>query len=89
MNESSAQSDSLQGRIDEIARKAEEIYEEKYKEEYERDHSGSYVVINLKNEDATVHEFSEEAVKAAREKDPYGLFHLMRIGPSPTLSMIR
>ena len=89
MTSQSPQPDSLQGRIDEIAEKGRKIYEEKYKNDYEEQDRGKYVVINIKDGERTVHEFSEEALKAAREKDPYGLFHMMRIGATPTLSLLR
>lgn len=81
--------DTIQDRLDGIAREAEEIYNKKYREKFEKDHLGSYVVINIKNEQAYVNEFSEEALLEAKMKDPHGVFHLMRIGPSPTLSMVR
>lgn len=81
--------DTIQDRLDGIAKMAEEIYNGKYKERFEQEHLGSYVVINVKNGEAYVNEFSEEALLEAKKQDPLGVFHLMRIGPSPTLSMIR
>ena len=83
------QPDSIQSRIDGIAKEAEQIYKEQYKERFEQEYLGRYVVINTKNGEASVHEFSEEALLEARKKDPHGVFHLMRIGPSPTLSLVR
>lgn len=80
---------TLQERLDSIAKEAEKIYDEKYRLEYDAQHRGKYVVINIRDEEASVHEFSEQALLDAQKKDPHGVFHLMRIGPSPTLSLVR
>lgn len=80
---------TLQERIDNIAKEAEKIYDMKYREEYDEQYRGSYVVINIRDGEASVHEFSEQALLAAQKKDPNGIFHIMRIGPSPTLSLVR
>ena len=64
----------------EIAEAAEEIYRTCFKDEYERTHTGKFVVIDIVEKQAYVAEFAEIALQEAREKAPYGVFHLIRIG---------
>jgi hypothetical protein len=64
----------------EIARRGEEIYEGKYQADFESKFNGKFAAINVRNQDATVEDTSEKAVRLALEKDPSGLFHLVRIG---------
>ncbi len=68
-----------------IAAEAERIYNEKFKEEFERSHKGKFVVINVVDGEAYLGQFAEDALQDAREKAPYGIFHLIRIG-APTAS---
>ena len=63
-----------------IARRAEQIYREKYRAEYENKHPGWYVVVNVRSGEAYVKPSSGEAIIAAREAESDGLFHLMRVG---------
>ncbi len=64
----------------EIARIAEEIYRQKYKEHFEKAHSGKFVVIDIRSKEAHIGDFAEEAFEIARKKAPHGVFHLIRIG---------
>jgi hypothetical protein len=66
--------------IQEIARRGEAIYAEKFQKELERTSSGKFVAININNADATVADTGEQAVEEALLKDPTGFFHLMRVG---------
>ena len=79
---------NIQDRLEEIALAAEKIYEEQYKEDYEKKHRGSYVVINVKDKKAYAGKFAEKLLQQAREEDKYGVFHLMRIG-SPAHAKLR
>lgn len=63
-----------------IAERGEAIYKRKYAQKLEATESGKFVAINIRNEDATVAETAEGAVRLATEKDPSGFFHLIRIG---------
>ena len=63
-----------------IAQRGEAIYSEKYKHDFEKHHKGQFVAINVKTSEATTANTSEEAVRLAMEKDPSGLFHLVRVG---------
>ena len=63
-----------------IARRGEAIYAQKYKQDLEQRAVGKFVAINVNSSDATVADSSEEAVRLALQKDPHGLFHLVRVG---------
>lgn len=68
------------GPIDYVTGKAIEIYERKYKNEFENSYNGHYVVIDINSEKAYVHKDSAQAYLDARKEDPIGLFVLLRIG---------
>lgn len=63
-----------------IAERGEAIYQNKYQAEFETKYRGKFVAINVQNEEATVADTSEEAIRLALEKEPDGLFHLLRVG---------
>ena len=63
-----------------IAKAAEEIYSSKYKEDFEKAHSGQFAVIDVRSGEAYRGEFAEDALGIARKKAPNGVFHLIRIG---------
>ena len=63
-----------------IAEAADRIYGEKFKEGYERDHKGKYVVIDVSTEAAYLGDSSDDALANAREASPHGVFHLIRVG---------
>ncbi|MCY3954688.1 MAG: hypothetical protein OXF47_01675 [Nitrospira sp.] len=83
MNAPQTHAATIQESLEEIAARAEAIYEKQYKQKYEKKNPGSYVVINIQNKKAYVGEFAEKLLQRAREEDQYGVFHLMRVG-SPT-----
>ena len=64
----------------EIATAAEKIYDEKYRREFERKYHDHYVVIDVKTGEAYRGQWPEEAIQAANETAPKGIFHLIRIG---------
>jgi hypothetical protein len=66
--------------FEEIARRGEAIYEEKYRSELEETSGGKFVAINVMDGCATLANTSEEAVRLGLEKDPSGFFHLLRVG---------
>ena len=69
---------------DDIANAGEEIYAAKYKAEYEKEHKGQFVAIDVFGEEAAyLGQFAEDALLAARKASPHGVFHLIRIG-APT-----
>ena len=64
----------------ELAKRAESIYRDKYKERYEHEYEGKFVAIDVATEEAYVGESPEEVLNEAREADPTGLFHLIKVG---------
>ena len=73
--------------LDFTADRAIEIYERKYKEEFERRYKGQFVVIDVHSEEAYVHESSAGAYQEARKEAPLGLFYLLRVGSVRTVSL--
>lgn len=73
--------------LDFTADRAIEIYERKYKEEFERCYRGQFVAIDVHSEKAYVHESSAGAYKEARKGAPLGLFYLLRVGSVRTVSL--
>lgn len=63
-----------------LAEHGEAIYRSRYQTEFEERHAEKFVAINLRNEDATVAESSEDAVHFALQKDPQGILFLIRVG---------
>jgi hypothetical protein len=69
-----------------IAQRGEAIYRQKYQEELEKSCNGKFVAVNVNTGEITVGDTSTEAVRSALEKDPSGLFHLMRVGYQAALA---
>jgi hypothetical protein len=63
-----------------ISEAGEKIYREQHQARLEAEHSGEFVAINVNTGRATVRNTPEEALLAAKEEDPSGVFHLIRIG---------
>ena len=72
--------------IDFTSDRAAEIYERKYKEEYEKCFKGKFAVIDVHSEEAYMHESSAGAYRMARKEAPLGLFYLLRVGSVHTVS---
>ncbi len=65
---------------EEIAEKAQKIYEARYKEEYERKYLGQFVAIDVDSGQAFVARSPEKAVEAAQTAAGGGFIHLIKIG---------
>ena len=65
---------------DEIVARGEKIYNEKYREEYERRYHDSFVVIDIRSGDVWRSRKPEKAFEAAKKKAPEGVFYLIRVG---------
>ncbi len=65
-----------------ISERGESIYARLYKAEYEKNHAGKYVAINLDDESATVGDTASSVLAEAKKQHPHGLFHLIRVGHS-------
>lgn len=63
-----------------IAETGEKIYNEKYRAQYEADHSGKFVAINIRTEHATLGDTPEKALEDGKNADSSGVFHLIKIG---------
>ena len=63
-----------------ISEKGEEIYNSRYRTDYEEKYPGQFVAINIADESATLGRTGTEALLTARSEHPNGLFHLIRVG---------
>jgi hypothetical protein len=63
-----------------LAQRGEEIYNEKYRSDYEGRFAGKFVAIDVTSGAAYLADSPEDAVKKARANAPQGLFHLVRVG---------
>ena len=64
----------------EIAAKGDEIYQRKYRAEFEQRYRGRFAAIDLATESAYLGDLPEEALGAAEAAAPSGTFYLIRIG---------
>ena len=68
-------------KAEEIARRGREIYERDIRsEKFDREHDGEFLVVDVTTGDYAVGEDDDEAFGGMEEKNPDGLFHLMRVG---------
>ena len=58
----------------------EKIYRDRYKDEYEREHPGKFVAINVLTEATFISETPEGALDDAHAAAPDGIFHLIQVG---------
>lgn len=67
-------------KAEEIARRGREIYEREIRsEEFDNEHDGDFLVVDTTTGNYAVGK-DNEAFDRMEEKNPEGLFHLMRIG---------
>ncbi len=64
----------------EIAAAGERIYAQRYKAQLEREHSGQFVVIDVRTEKFYLADTDIGAFEQARADAPNGAFHLIRVG---------
>jgi hypothetical protein len=62
------------------AERGEKIYNEKYRDKFEKKHLGLFVVIEIQTAKAYLGETAEQALEAAREEAPRRTFHLPKVG---------
>lgn len=65
---------------DEIAIRGREIYEREIRHLVEREHEGEFLVVDVGTGYYAVGEDQDEVFDRAEEKNPEGLFYLMRVG---------
>jgi hypothetical protein len=63
-----------------IAERGEAIYAAHFREEYERNHPGQFVAIDIQTEQAYLAGTPEDALETARKAAPHGIFHLIQVG---------
>ena len=63
-----------------IVEAGEAIYRDMYQRDFEQNQHGKFVAINVNTKVATLSETAGEALLKAREADPQGVFHLIRVG---------
>jgi len=63
-----------------IAELGEKIYNERYKAQYEHDHQGRFVAIDVTTGASFIGDTPESVLEAAKEASPQGLFHLIQVG---------
>ena len=66
-------------KIEEIAKKGEEIYQKKLKLKYEPSHNGKFLAIEIESEEEFLGDTSVEAVEKAKAKYPKKLFYIKKI----------
>jgi hypothetical protein len=64
----------------EIAAKGSDIYNRRYRAEFERVHNGEFAAIDIENETVYLGDLPENALAKARAASPDGLFYLVRVG---------
>lgn len=72
---------------EEIAEEGRRIFESRYREEYERDHSGKYVAVDVMDGSIVAGLSAFETLTEAKSRNPEHLFHLMRIGHPAAFDM--
>jgi hypothetical protein len=63
-----------------IADRGSEIYDRRYRAEFEPKWTGRFAAVDIESEQAFVADFPEEALANARAAQPGHLFYLVRIG---------
>jgi|GraSoiStandDraft_30_1057271.scaffolds.fasta_scaffold711804_2 hypothetical protein len=66
----------------EITAKGSDIYDRRYRAEFERLHNGEFAAIDIESEAAYLADLPENALAKARAAAPDGLFYLVRVGSS-------
>lgn len=74
---------------DAIAKAGEAIYREMYQKDYEQNYRGMFVAVNINTKVATLGKTAGEALQKAKETDPTGVFHLIRVGFSGAFQLSR
>ena len=62
------------------AKQGEQIYDEKYRIDFEKRHPGRFVAIDVDSQRAHVGDSPVEVLEKARKENPKGVFHLIRVG---------
>jgi hypothetical protein len=63
-----------------LAEKGENIYKQKYQQEYERLYPGKFAAIDVETQKAYIADSPEAAVESLQKENPLAFFHLVKIG---------
>ena len=63
-----------------VAEAGEAIYRDMYQKDYEQNQPGKFVAINVHTKSAFIGDTAGEALISARNAEPKGVFHLIRVG---------
>ena len=63
-----------------IAERGEQIYRDKYQANYEGNHHGKFVAIDVTTEQSYLGDTPEVALDTAKRASPAGLFHVIQVG---------
>jgi hypothetical protein len=63
-----------------ISEAGERIYNQRYKQDFEANHPGEFVAIDVIGESATLGNTASETLMKAKAQHPTGVFHLIRVG---------
>ena len=64
---------------EELAAYAKEVYEKRFKDEYESKHKGKFLAVDVQGERVYLSETPGNARKLAVKNNPTGLFHVIQI----------
>ncbi len=73
--------------VEGLGARGEQIYNEKYKEEFEKKYWGQYVEIDVNTGKAYVGRTHDEALKRAHKNAPDGFFLVLGIGFDASIRM--
>jgi len=65
---------------DNIAEIGDRIYNDTFRSQYEGEHNGKFLAIDINNEAGYIGTYPEEALDKAKDKNPNGNFYLIKIG---------
>lgn len=63
-----------------LAQKGEDIYNKKFRKEYEEKYQGKFVAIDISTENAILADTPEDALLKAQKESPDGFYHLLKVG---------
>jgi len=65
---------------EEIIQKGDSIYNDRYRDNYEKSHKGEFLAIDIEDEKAYPGKYPEDAIGLARTEKPDGKFYLVKVG---------
>lgn len=72
-----------------IAKHGTDIYQRRFRADFERLHHGKFVAIDIKSSEAYVADSPDTALAQARKASPDGIFYLLRVGSAAAFTSSR